>query len=650
MAGVVVGVNDLATTHPDLAAQLLDQTLATKLSAGSNKKVDWYCSAHGHVWAATVYDRAKGKGCPYCSGRFAIVGETDLATLQPDLAAELVDETLATKLTASSHKSVDWSCKAHGHVWAATVGDRSRGRGCPFCAGKAVLAGFNDLATTHPDLAAELVDQTLATQLGFGSGKKVKWRCATRGHVWDAVVGSRSTGIGCAYCSGRFVIVGETDLATTHPDLAAELVDQTLATQRSAGSNKPVEWSCKAHGHNWPAPPARRVEGKGCPYCAGRAVLVEFNDLATLRPELAAELVDQSLATKLTISSGKVVEWSCKAHGHNWATRVADREAGLGCPYCSGKAVLAGFNDLATTHPGLAAELVDQSLATKLNAGSNKAVEWSCKAYGHGWRTNVNNRRKGTGCPVCIGKAVLAGFNDLATTHPDLAAELVDPTLATQLGFGSGKSVEWSCKAHRHVWEAAVSSRSSGIGCPYCSGNSLMLGFNDLATTHPDLAAELVDQSVATEHSFGTHRKAKWRCKAQGHVWEAEIVSRSSGIGCPECATTGFSQVGIGWLYLLATPGRRVFKFGITNDLETRLDKHSKQGFTVLVEERLYEYGGDALKIETALLRHKKAMGWQHGMAKADMPDGYSETLLADDCGDDFTLSGFIATLPDAND
>ena len=382
MAGVVVGVNDLATTHPDLAAQLLDQTLATKLSAGSNKKVDWYCSAHGHVWAATVYDRAKGKGCPYCSGRFAIVGETDLATLQPDLAAELVDETLATKLTASSHKSVDWSCKAHGHVWAATVGDRSRGRGCPFCAGKAVLAGFNDLATTHPDLAAELVDQTLATQLGFGSGK----------------------------------------------------------------------------------------------------------------------------------------------------------------------------------------------------------------------------------------------------------------------------SVEWSCKAHRHVWEAAVSSRSSGIGCPYCSGNSLMLGFNDLATTHPDLAAELVDQSVATEHSFGTHRKAKWRCKAQGHVWEAEIVSRSSGIGCPECATTGFSQVGIGWLYLLATPGRRVFKFGITNDLETRLDKHSKQGFTVLVEERLYEYGGDALKIETALLRHKKAMGWQHGMAKADMPDGYSETLLADDCGDDFTLSGFIATLPDAND
>ena len=28
---------------------------------------------------------------------------------------------------------------------------------------------------------------------------------------------------------------------------------------------------------------------------------------------------------------------------------------GLGCPYCLGRKVLAGYNDLATTHPGIAA-------------------------------------------------------------------------------------------------------------------------------------------------------------------------------------------------------------------------------------------------------------------------------------------------------
>ena len=91
MARLVVGVNDLATTHPDLAAELVDQTLATQLSAGSQRKVEWCCAAEGHIWSAIVGNRtSKGSGCPYCSGHLAIIGETDLATLRPDLAAELV--------------------------------------------------------------------------------------------------------------------------------------------------------------------------------------------------------------------------------------------------------------------------------------------------------------------------------------------------------------------------------------------------------------------------------------------------------------------------------------------------------------------------------------------------------------------------------
>jgi hypothetical protein len=113
-----------------------------------------------------------------------------------------------------------------------------------------------------------------------------------------------------------------------------------------------------------------------------------------------------------------------------------------------------------------------------------------------------------------------------------------------------------------------------------------------------------------------------------------------------EGAPTGFSPSSIGWLYLLSMPGRRVFKFGITNDLDTRLAAHWRQGFTEIVETKVFEYVGDAAAIERALRRHKKAMGWQHGLTKADMPDGYTETFLSDDCGDDFTLTGFIAALP----
>ncbi len=571
-------------------------------------------------------------------GKKLVPGVNDLATLRPDLVVELVDESLATQLTIGTDKKVEWRCKPHGHIWSAAVSSRTAGRGCPYCANKAVLAGYNDLATLRPDLAAELLDQSLATQVTVGSGRRVEWRCKPHGHIWSSTVDKRSGGQECGVCSS---------LATLRPDLAAELVDQSLATQLSVSSGRKVEWRCKPHGHIWSALVSNRAKGGGCPYCSGRAVIPGETDLATLRPDLVAELVDQSLATQLSVWSNKTVEWRCKSHGHIWSAVVSSRSNGNGCPYCSGRAVIPGETDLATLRPDLAAELVDQSLAIQLSVSSNVRVEWRCKPHGHTWSVPVSARSSGRGCPVCVGQVVLAGYNDLATLRPDLVAELVDQSLATTLAVGTHKKVQWRCKPHGHIWSASVASRSSiGSGCPYCANKAVLAGYNDLATLRPDLAAELVDQSLATQVTVASGRKVEWRCKPHGHIWPASVVHRSTrNQGCPECNPGGFSSVGIGWLYLLATPGRRVFKYGITNDLDGRLDRHYRQGFSEIVETKMFQYGGDAAAIETALRRHKKAMGWQHGMTKADMPDGYSETLLADECGYDFTLTGFIATL-----
>ena len=54
-----------------------------------------------------------------------------------------------------------------------------------------------------------------------GSNKKVWWKCE-KGHQWEAVISSRTRGIGCPYCSGRLAIPNETDLATVHPEIAKE--------------------------------------------------------------------------------------------------------------------------------------------------------------------------------------------------------------------------------------------------------------------------------------------------------------------------------------------------------------------------------------------------------------------------------------------
>ena len=53
-----------------------------------------------------------------------------------------------------SKKKVWWTCE-NGHSWQTTVHVRSKGSGCPYCAGQKVLPGFNDLETLYPDVAAQ---------------------------------------------------------------------------------------------------------------------------------------------------------------------------------------------------------------------------------------------------------------------------------------------------------------------------------------------------------------------------------------------------------------------------------------------------------------------------------------------------------------
>lgn len=51
-------------------------------------------------------------------------------------------------------EKVWWTCE-NGHSWQTTVHVRSEGSGCPYCTGRKVLPGFNDLGTLYPDVAAQ---------------------------------------------------------------------------------------------------------------------------------------------------------------------------------------------------------------------------------------------------------------------------------------------------------------------------------------------------------------------------------------------------------------------------------------------------------------------------------------------------------------
>jgi len=148
------------------------------------------------------------------------------------------------------------------------------------------------------------------------------------------------------------------------------------------------------------------LKGATCPYCTNKKVLPGFNDLATIRPDLAAEYsTDNELAaTEITAGSLRKVNWFGLC-GHKWAATPVNRKLGTGCPYCANQKLLVGFNDFATVHPHLLPEWGpgNAKSPTELTGGSTTRVQWVCP-QGHTWDTTIKNRttRGGTGCPLCV--------------------------------------------------------------------------------------------------------------------------------------------------------------------------------------------------------------------------------------------------------
>ena len=350
--------------------------------------------------------------------------------------------------------------------------------------------------------------------------------------------------------------------------------------------------------------------------------------LSVTHPELAKE-ADGWDPSKHSKGIHQTLNWKCSL-GHIWKAPMQSRTNVIrasGCPVCTNRKILRGYNDLATLFPGLISS-VDGWDPTKIGAGSSKILDWKCE-LGHKWRTSVKQRtyggyqKNGTNCPYCAGTKVLPGFNDLASTHQDLATQANgwDPTTVIA---GSSKSVSWKCSKN-HVWNALVVSRTRerAADCPYCTNRKLLKGFNDLQTTHPDIAAQADGWDPASV-TRGMDKPRKWKC-SEGHKWSTDVIVRTRGSGCPTCAPTGYDPNAHAYLYFLEHQDWEMFQVGITNDIDTRMYAHGLLGW------KCVEYRGPMNALvcrdwESSILRMLKAKGADLSNSKiAGKFDGYSE-------------------------
>lgn len=105
----------------------------------------------------------------------------------------------------------------------------------------------------------------------------------------------------------------------------------------------------------------------------------------------------------------------------------------------------------------------------------------------------------------------------------------------------TNENIRWQCdKYENHIWLATPNNvlKPSGTRCPYCSGNMVLKGFNDLWTTHPEIANCLVDKNIGYQISYSSHTKQNFICPKCGCVVENVRVRDAIryNLSCPCCS------------------------------------------------------------------------------------------------------------------
>ena len=375
----------------------------------------------------------------------------------------------------------------------------------------------------------------------------------------------------CCHLCGRWLRkVGGTHLRVGHGWTLAEYREAFRLLQSIPTCSRDLSAGMRRHAQ-------ARLGQKGFgtpPSDAGGSIrpVPGWRSLGRVRPDLAAELHESRNgeldAGGVAAASHRKAWWRCKDCGHEWEATVDNRVVrGAGCPRCARwrqveeQGAVERERSVAVKRPDLAAELHPERNPGldpyALAASSGRSVWWRCGSCGHEWKALVSNRAAGTGCPACwqsrraAVQSVVAPERSLSRRAPWLVAELhptrnpgLDPDT---LGSRSSRRVWWACSSCGHEWQALVSSRSVGDGCPPCArrrqrerGPRPVSMERSLAVRRPELVAELhptrnrgIDPTAL---GAGSGWKAWWRCGVCGHDWAATVGNRTNGSGCPRCA------------------------------------------------------------------------------------------------------------------
>lgn len=392
---------------------------------GSGKSVWWKCSKCGHEWKTSISNRnskSNKTNCPNCS----IVYQSSIAEkcvyfyikkMFPDAQENARLNFLSNRELDIYIPSIRVGIEYDGGLWHNNISIdkekdnlcnknkifliRIREKSCPKFENKSLI-----IWTEKPKNSYIKLNTPIIICLNFLSqkyNKTYRFNVDIQ-HDYDNILGTiKNLSVQNSVKNTHLIDEWNYELNNIDPSSV------------SIHSNKLVWWKCRICNNSWKVSVNNRSQGNGCPYCSHKKIKQGYNDLETTNPEILEEWdYEKNILKPSDIFSGsnKKVWWKCKICNHIWESSPNSRiNQHTGCPYCSNKKILTGFNDLYSQNQELMKEwdFNKNNINPKLiSPGCNKKVWWKCSVCGNKWQVSPNNRTgaKKSGCPKCSARHV----------------------------------------------------------------------------------------------------------------------------------------------------------------------------------------------------------------------------------------------------
>ena len=435
--------NSFVKNYPDIAKEWdYEKNVGLDIneySSKSNKRVWWKCSFCGNSWQTTINERASGRGCPNCTLAGTSFSEQtvlyyvkkiypDAMSRYKELGMEL-DVFIPDIKTAIEYDGVYYHNSSH-----ALEKENKKDELCKEHNIRLIRIRDSKLPDTKNSIRITCTDTG-----GKHLNKAIKSLLDLLDPGNNIIVDVDKDGIGIK--AKYRESIKENCIANVKPELLEEWnYEKNLHINPetvSSGSDIKYWWKCKKCGYEWQATPYTRTSGRGCPCCAGLAVVPGINDFASHHPDLLKEWDYEKNTVspdKVSCGSNKKVWWKCQKCGNSWQAAPYTRtNLGSGCPYCFGRLPIKGKTDLASQKPELLKDWDYEKNAISpdgICCGSEKKVWWKCHICGYEWQASPSLRNAGGGCTKCLRKKAgkkksleAAKTNSLSEKYPQISEE-----------------------------------------------------------------------------------------------------------------------------------------------------------------------------------------------------------------------------------